>query len=59
MSKKTAKSSVEFEESLEEMMDKLHKDCDYLEPKLYDPNSKFSFSLISHVWSQLGNLTTF
>ena len=40
MSKKRAKSSVELEESLEEMMDTLHKDCDYLEPKLYDPNSK-------------------
>ena len=43
MSKKRAKSSVELEELLEEMMDTLHSDCDYLEPKLYDPNSKFFF----------------
>ena len=40
MSKKGAKSSVEFEESLEEMMETCHSDYEHLEPNLYDPNSK-------------------
>ena len=40
MSKKRAKSSVELEESLEEMMETCQSDYEHLELNLYDPNSK-------------------
>ena len=52
MSKKRAKSSMELEESLEEMMETCQSDYEHLEPNLYDPNSKKFFPLISYAWSQ-------